>query len=226
MEQLVIAALAWVGIHVGLAGTGLRGAAVRALGARGFMAGFSLLSVASIVWLVRAYGAAGTTSWWMAPGWLRWGLVVLMLPAFMLVVAAYTQPNPTAIGQKLPADGEPRGIQRITRHPMMCGIALWALIHIAGNGDSASTVFFGAFLATAVLGMPSIDAKLAKRDPAGWQALAARSSVLPFGTILAGRNHLALREIGWLAPLLGLLLWAAVMHFHQRLFGVAPVAMG
>ncbi len=226
MAELVIAALTWVGIHVGLAGTGLRGVAVRALGTRGFMAGFSLLSVASLVWLVRAYGGTETTPWWVAPNWLRWGLVVLMLPAFVLVVAAYTQPNPTAVGQKLPANREPQGIQRITRHPMMCGITLWATLHILGNGDSASTAFFGAFLLTALLGMPSIDAKLAARDPAGWRALAARTSALPFGAILAGRNHLSLREIGWLAPLLGLLLWAAVLHFHQKLFGVAPVALG
>ena len=224
MAELLIAALAWVGIHVGLAGTSLRGTAVRALGQRGFMIGFSLLSVASIVWLVRAYGGAETTLWWVAPNWLRWGLVALMLPAFILVVAAYVQPNPTAVGQSL--GREPRGFQRITRHPMMCGITLWSLVHILGNGDAASTAFFGAFLLTALLGMPSIDAKLAARDPAGWRALAERTSALPFGAILAGRNHLALREIGWLAPLLGLLLWAAVMHFHQRLFGVAPVAMG
>jgi uncharacterized membrane protein len=91
MAELLIAALAWVGIHVGLAGTGLRGVAVRALGTRGFMAGFSLLSVASIVWLVRAYGGAETTPWWIAPTWLRWGLVALMLPACILVVAAYVQ---------------------------------------------------------------------------------------------------------------------------------------
>lgn len=226
MEQLLIAALVWVGIHVGLAGTRLRDVAVRALGPRGFMLGFSLLSLASIIWLVRAYGAAGTTPWWVAPNWLRWGLVVLMLPALVLVVAAYTQPNPTAVGQKPAVNGEPRGIQRITRHPMMCGITLWALVHILGNGDSASTAFFGAFLATAVLGMPSIDAKLAQRDPAGWRALAERTSILPFGAILAGRNHLAWREIGWLAPLLGLLFWAAVLHFHQKLFGVSPVALG
>ncbi len=226
MAELLLGALAWVGIHVGLAGTGLRGTAVRALGQRGFMIGFSLLSVASIVWLVRAYGGAETSPWWFTPAWLRWVLVVLMLPAFILVVAAYTQPNPTAVGQKLLANAEPRGIQRITRHPMMCGITLWSLVHIIGNGDSASTAFFGAFLLTAVLGMPSIDAKLAARDPVGWRALAERTSALPFGAILAGRNHLAVREIGWLAPLLGLLLWALVMHFHQRLFGVAPVAMG
>ncbi len=226
MAELLIAALVWVGIHVGLAGTSLRGVAVRALGQRGFMIGFSLLSVASIIWLVQAYAAAGTTPWWYAPNALRWCLVALMLPAFILVVAAYTQPNPTAVGQKLLANAEPRGIQRITRHPMMSGVCLWALIHIAGNGDSASTAFFGAFLLTAALGMPSIDAKLAVRDPAGWRRLAERTSVLPFGAILAGRNRLSLREIGWLAPLLGLLLWAAVLHFHQKLFGVAPVALG
>jgi uncharacterized membrane protein len=225
MTILTLAALVWVGVHVGLAGTGLRGAMVRRLGEHRFLGLFSAISIVALVLLVWAYGRAATTPFWFAPAWLRWVLVALMLPACILVVAAYTRPNPTAVGQKPYVNREPQGIQRITRHPMMAGVSLWALVHMIGNGDSASLVFFGAFLATAALGMPSIDAKLARRDPAGWQALAERTSILPFGAILAGRNRFEPQEIGWLAPLLGLLLWAGLLHFHQWLFGVAPVGL-
>ena len=103
-------------------------------------------------------------------------------------------------------------------------VALQRPLLVKGEPGTGKTVL--AHEVSRALGMPSIDAKLAVRDPAGWRRLAERTSVLPFGAILAGRNRLSLREIGWLAPLLGLLLWAAVLHFHQKLFGVAPVALG
>ena len=45
MENLVIAALLWVGVHVGLAGTPLRGAFVRAMGEAGFVPPVSLVSL-------------------------------------------------------------------------------------------------------------------------------------------------------------------------------------
>ncbi len=221
---LLLAALVWVGAHVGVAGTRLRGVLAARLGEGGFRALFSLASVAAIWFLVSRYNAAPTTPLWFAPGWLRWVLALLMLPAFVLLVAAFTTPNPTmAGGERALATGGVRGIQRVTRHPMLWAFALWAAVHVLGNGDTASLVFFGAFLVTALAGMPSIDAKLARRDPAAWARLAPATSILPFGAILAGRNRLVPREIGWLPPVLGLVLWAALLHFHGRLFGVAPV---
>ena len=72
---------------------------------------------------------------------------------------------------------------------MLWSFALWAAVHIIGNGDTAAIVFFGAFLVTALAGMPSIDAKLARRDPAAWQALSAATSIVPFAAIAQGRNR-------------------------------------
>jgi len=224
--MLAIAALVWIGVHVGIAGTRLRGALVARLGAGGFRIAFSLLSVASIVFLVEAWKAAGTTPLWFAPGWLRWVLALLMLPAFILFVASVAKPNPTAVGGEARLGAEAQGIQRVTRHPMLWSFALWAAIHMIGNGDSAALLFFGAFLVTALAGMPSIDAKLAQRAPAEWRRLAAATSILPFGAILAGRNRLSLGEIGWVPPVVGTLAWAAMLHFHGRIFGVSPLLMG
>jgi uncharacterized membrane protein len=148
-----------------------------------------------------------------------------MLPAFVLFVASFRR-NPTAMGGEAFAAAEPRGIQRITRHPMMVAFTTWAAVHVVGNGDTASLLFFGAFLVTTLAGMPSIDAKLAARAPDAWARLAATTSILPFGAILAGRNRLVLSEIGWVVPAIGLVAWAAMLYFHQAIFGAAPVAMG
>jgi uncharacterized membrane protein len=225
MLALVLAALLWVGVHVGIAGTGLRGAIATRLGEGGFRIAFSIASVVSIALLVLAWRAAPTTPLWFAPNGLRWALALLMLPAFVLFAASHKR-NPTAVGGERLLGAEVSGIQRVTRHPMLWSFALWAFVHVVGNGDTASLVFFGAFLVTALAGMPSIDAKLAARRPEDWARLSATTSILPFGAILAGRNRLVLREIGWLPPVLGLVLWAVLLHFHARLFGVPPVLMG
>jgi uncharacterized membrane protein len=108
---------------------------------------------------------------------------------------------------------------------MLWSFALWAAVHIIGSGDTGAIVFFGTFLVTALVGMPSIDAKLARRDPATWQALSAVTSIVPFAAIAQGRNRFVPREIGWLAPTIAVVVWVAVLHLHPWLFGVVPVAM-
>ena len=192
------------------------------IGERPFRGLFSLLSIATLLLLIGAWTFMWTTPLWFAPMWLRWILVFVMLPAFVLFVSSLTQPNQTMIGA---TGGPPRGIHRVTRHPMLWSFALWAAVHIIGAGDSGALVFFGAFLVTALAGMPSIDAKLARRDPAAWQALSAVTSIVPFAAIAQGRNRFVLREIGVLPPLIGVVVWAMVLHFHASLFGYAPVAM-
>jgi uncharacterized membrane protein len=223
---LLAAALLWVGVHVGIAGTRVRTLAVARLGEGGFRIGYSLLSVLCIYLLVAAWQAAPAAPLWFAPNALRWLLAALMLPAFILFVASVAGPNPTAAGQEKALTAAPRGIQRITRHPMLWSFAIWGVVHVLGNGDVASLLFFGAFAVTALVGMPSIDAKLAARAPAAWPALAATTSIVPFAAIGAGRNRLALGEIGWIAPLLGFVAWAALLHFHPAVFGVAAILPG
>jgi len=225
MGLLVVAAVIWLGIHFGIAGTTLRDRLVSRIGEGPFRGLFSVVSIGAIVFLVYAWEAAPTTSLWYAPMWLRWILVGVMLVAFVLFVASVSRRNPTMVGMPGATAQPPRGIQRVTRHPMLWSFALWAAVHLIGNGDTAAIVFFGTFLVTALAGMPSIDAKLARRDPALWQALSAATSIVPFVAIAQGRNRFVPREIGWLTVLIAVVAWAVVLHLHPWLFGVAPVAM-
>ena len=213
-----LAALIWLGIHIGIAGTSLRGMLVARIGEMPFRGMFSLLSVLAIVLLVWSWSAAWTTPLWYAPAWLDWVLLVVMLAAFVLFVASLAAGD-AAAGRP------PRGIHRVTRHAMLWSFALWAATHIIGSGDAAAVVFFGTFLVTALFGMPSIDGKLARRDPSTWQALSAATSIVPFAAIVQGRNRFVPGEIGWPLPLIGIVAWAAVLYLHPWLFGVPPVAM-
>ena len=97
MTLLIIAALIWFGIHIGIAGTRLRDGLVARIGEGPFRGLFSLLSILSIVFLVRSWGAADTTPLWYAPGWLHWVLAAVMLVAFVLFVASVSQRNPTMV---------------------------------------------------------------------------------------------------------------------------------
>src|SRR6202034_820002 len=211
MTVLLVAALVWIGVHVGIAGTRARDLLVARIGDGGFRGLFSLVSIAALIFLVRAWSTAPTEPLWFTPGWLRWLLVAAMLPASVLFVASVSQPNPTMIGPSGAMARPPRGMIRVTRHPMLWSFAIWAAVHVCGNGDSASIVFFGAILVTTLAGMPSIDAKLARRDPAAWQALSAATSIVPFAAIAQGRNRLVPGEIGWLTVLVGVVAWAVVL---------------
>jgi uncharacterized membrane protein len=225
MALLFVAALVWIGIHIGVAGTSLRGALVARIGDRPFRSLFSVVSIVAIGFLVWAYRAAPATVLWDAPAWLRSLLAAAMLPAFVLFVASLSGSNPTMLGGDSIMAEPARGIQRITRHPMLWSFALWGAVHILGNGDVAAILFFGAFLVTALAGMPSIDAKLAHRNPVAWQALAAATSILPFAAITQGRNRFVAGEIGWLTPLIAVFVWAVALYLHPWLFGGVPVTL-
>lgn len=218
MTLLLLASALWVGVHFGIAGTAVRGRIVAVVGEAGFRIGYSILSVVAIVLLIQAWGAAPVVALWFAPGWLRVLLALAMLPVFVLFVASVATPNPTAVAGKLGEAG-PVGIQRITRHPMLWSFALWAVIHLIGKGTLAGVLFFGAFAVTALVGMPSIDRKLAARDPAMWARLAPSTSIIPFKAILGGRNRLELAEIPRFVWIVAGVAWLAMLIAHPWIFG-------
>jgi uncharacterized membrane protein len=81
-------------------------------------------------------------------------------------------------------------------------------------------ILFGTLLLTVLLGVPAQDARLAHRDPAKAALLLPTTSRLPFAAILAGRNRLAIGEIGWIPPVLGIVVWVAVLYLHPLVIGV------
>ncbi len=222
MVMLTIDALLWLGLHLGVAGTDIRYAVTRRIGVNAYRGLFSISSLAVMVFICTSYAHADTIVLWVAPGWLRFVLALVMLPAFVLFAASFVR-NPTAAGGEKYLKLEVKGIQRVTRHPMMVSYATWAAVHIIGTGDLASLVFFGAFFLTAVIGMPSIDRKTSDRDDYAWAQLERTTSTVPFAAIIAGRNRFVPGEIGWIVPVVGAALWAGLLIFHRSIFGVAPV---
>ena len=223
MLSLSLAALFFIALHLGVSGTRLRDRIVAAVGLRPYMLLFSGMSIAGIAWLVTAYSGTGYVPTWGQLQWWKPFAIALMLPAFLLVVIGLATPNPTAVAQAGLIDRPPQGVVRITRHPFLVGVALWACIHLVANGDLASLVFFAALGIVAAAGTVSIDAK--RRRTLGdqaWDGFASRTSIVPFGAILAGRNALSLQEIGWWRPAAAIIAYALVLGGHRHLFGVSP----
>ena len=148
-----------------------------------------------------------------------------MLPACLLLVCGLTQPNPTLVGRGFDAaaaDPAP-GILKVTRHPLMWGFGLWAIGHLAANGELAALILFGGVGFLALHGTMRLDAKRRARDPEGFARFAAATSNPPLGAILDGRQRLgaALAGIGWARLGGAALLYAALVLAHPYFAGRA-----
>ncbi len=223
MLSLLLAGLFFIALHIGVAGTTLRDRVVAAIGARAYMVVFSLASVAGIWWLASAYNAADYVPLWSQADWWKLVADVLMLPAFVLVVAGLLTPNPTAVGAEALISRPPQGIVQVTRHPFLVGVALWAFLHLVANGDLASALFFGTFLVVALAGPPSIDAKRRRMlGPARWDAFARQTSILPFAAVAAGRTSLRFSSSVWWRIGAGVLAYVLFIGGHRHIIGVSP----
>ncbi|HEX6859140.1 MAG TPA: NnrU family protein [Caulobacteraceae bacterium] len=228
MTALIAAAVFFVLLHLLVSGTRLRGALVGTMGEGPYMGLFSLASAAGIVWLGMAYaGARGVGgAYWDTGAAGRHAAILIQLLAFLLIVPGLLTPNPTSVKQEgsLERPDVVRGMLRITRHPFLWGVAIWAAGHLLVNGDAPSILLFGSMLALAVFGTLSIDAKRKRALGATYEAFTAQTSNLPFGAVVSGRQKLSLGEIGWWKLLIAVAVWAAVLFGHQYIFGVDPLA--
>jgi len=222
MLSLVLAAIFFAGIHLGVAGTTWRDRAVAALGEGAYRAAFSIASLVGIIWLVVAYTHAPYVTTWGVPVWWKPIAIMLMLPAFLLAVIGLTTSNPTIVGEEGRVARPPEGIVRVTRHPFLIGVGLWAVVHLIANGDLASFIFFGSLAVTALAGTVSIDAKRRRALGRAWQSFAAQTSIVPFAALAAGRTRFKLDEIAawqWAAAIITYVLF---LGGHSHIFGVSP----
>ena len=223
MTNLAAAACLFLGIHLLVSGTKLRDHITAKIGEKLYLPLFALASFGAIIWLCIAYNAASAgpanTVLFDAGSGFRGLGVVVMAASFALVVPGVLRGNPTSAGQDKAQIG---GVLRITRHPFLCGVALWAGFHLIAAGTLAATIFFATFILLATLGTSAIDGKVRKKRPGDWQKIAAETSVIPFVAIAEGRGRLLASEIFDWRFSIAAVVFAALLYFHGALFGVAP----
>lgn len=134
MTLLIVGIVVFLGFHLLPAFPYVRESLIERLGKNGYRVLFSVVSLASLVLLVWGFATAPFIPIWSPPPWTRWVAIVLMLPAFILWMAAYV----------------PGRIKVVVKTPFLIAIKIWALAHLIANGGLASIILFGSFLAFAV----------------------------------------------------------------------------
>jgi len=225
MTDLLIAALFFVGTHIGIPSTQLRPQIIDRVGEPVYRVLYSTISLVAIIWMVMALNRAPYIPLVADTPGLTLVPLVVMPFAFLLLVGGVSGPNPTAMGQTPDPDtAEPaRGMLRVTRHPVMWAIALWALAHLLANLDQASLIFFGAFAVLALLGAHMQDLRRTRESPPGWGIFLQSTSFVPLAAVIEGRQRLVWSEIGWTKLVIALALDVLLIIAHPWLFGAPAI---
>lgn len=216
LAWLIIAISAFVAGHE-LLSHPLRAPLVAKLGDRGFMLVYSVVALGTLGLAVQLWKAIEPNRLWIAPNWLHVVCVIAMAFAAILFVGSVTAPNPALMG--MPAGGRPRGVQRITRHPMMWSFAIWGIVHIIMSADSRTIVLASGIITLALFGAAMQDGKKRAQNPAYGDHMAA-TGFMPFGAQLRGRAAWSSALPGLVATVGGLALWALLLWGHPLVIGL------
>ncbi len=194
MLLLILGLVLFLGIHsVSIVSADGRNRLVQQMGEGPWKGLYSLVSLAGFVLIVVGYGAAreAPVLLYTLPNGFRHLAALLMLPVFVLLLAAYL----------------PGRIKTAAKHPMLLAVKLWALAHLLANGTLADVLLFGGFLAWAVVDRISVK----KREA---QGLTRTTLALP-----GSKANDAIAVVGGLGLYVLFVVWAHAFLFGVRPFG-------
>ena len=205
----------------------IRNRLIAVLGRRGYLLGYSLLSLGLITWVIIAATNAPYVGLWPPQAWHTFVPLVAVPFGAWLLLAGLTQPNPLSIAIRRTDSHQLGGIVSVTRHPVLWGFLLWAASHLVANGDLVSVILFGGLSLLALAGFGLADARARRRlGTARWSELASSTSIVPFSAVIAGRARLALgwRDLITAVTVLAVTTWF-VLDGHRLLIGVDPMSL-
>ena len=223
LDVLFAATALFVGGHFMLSSMPVRLALIEKLGETRFLAYYSILMVAVFAWMVLAFIRAPIEQLWKTPDALLWLPAFAMPLALFLIICGVTTPSPTIAGTAPDEPGRDltRGIIRITRHPFLNGMSLWAAAHLVVNGDTRAIILFAGFLILSVVGMFRIDRRREFLFGADWGPIMLTTSLVPFGAILSKRTSFDWPGIGWWRLLLTVAIYLGLVWLHPFVLDVA-----
>ncbi len=140
MGLLVLGLVLFLGVHsTRIFADGWRTATIGKLGELPWKGLYSVLSIATFALLVWGFMRArqNPVLLWTPPGAMRHVAALLMVPAWILFVAAYVPRN---------------WFKSRLHHPQFLSVKVWAVAHLLANGMLVDVLLFGGFLVWAVLG--------------------------------------------------------------------------
>jgi uncharacterized membrane protein len=185
VTTLIFGLILFFGAHMTPTFPKIRADLAQRLGLGPYKLLFTVASLAGLVLIVLGVsalrGSPADAQIWAPPLWSRHLAFALMLPAFILIASAYI---PSRLRDKV-------------GHPMLAAVAIWALAHLAANGDLLALLLFGSFLAYAIYDRISVSRRAVapKSFATGWSGDAAAIAV-------------------------GAVLWAATLFWLHGLAGV------
>jgi uncharacterized membrane protein len=209
---LIAANTLFVGSHFAMSHP-LRAPMVRALGAGGFQIAYTLVSFATLAGVCYAFAAAPAADL-PGSGEVGWiAATLITLPAMILLAGSLignpALPTPMAEQQ---ARAEPKGVFRVTRHPMMWGIGLWALSHMVLFWSTRTLITAFAMGVLALVGAKLQDGKKAILMGEAWGEWSSRTSFWPrFGQ---------LARVGAVPLIVGTALWLGFSWWHLHSAGI------
>jgi len=221
---LAISSAAFALLHFFLSAIPIRKKIIGALNDKAFKAIYSLIALGTFGAMMWFYRTAPYIEVWSPPRFMRWVPVLTMPFAILLMVAGFSTPNPTSVGQQKQAkeDAPPRGIVAVTRHPGLWGFALWGMAHIAANGELHVILVALSIVVLAIGGMLHIDAR--RRVDLGGRRIIKKkkTSVVPFGAMITAHTKLRFSEIGIVRVLIAGFLYMTILHTHAITIGASP----
>jgi len=152
MNLLLLGLLIFFAAHaVSIVGENWRDTMVERLGEWPWKGLYSVAALVGFVLLVKGYALCRQDPivLYTSPTWLRHGSMLLLLPAFPILLSAYL----------------PGRIKATFRHPMLVATEIWAVAHLLANGTLADLLLFGSFLVWAVADHRSIGRRKARVIP-------------------------------------------------------------
>jgi uncharacterized membrane protein len=202
---LLLSCIAFLATHF-LMSHPLRGPLVRAIGEGSFRALYSLIALITFGAMIYFYRRCGREPrLWNSgdAGWIA-GTILMWLAA-ILFVGSFLR-NPALVGAAGPHGG-PRGVMRITRHPMMWSFAIWAAVHEMILAQPKGLVFDGTIIIMALAGASGQDRKKAYQMGEDWHDWTAQTAFIPFtrglvypGTVALVGGTLLFFLATWLHP--------------------------
>ena len=212
---LVFAWLLFAGTHIGMSTGRLRTSLVKKLGEKGFMGLYSLIALGTFGLLIELYRSTRPIGPPVLVSGMRHPAVVhsaelLMIFALIFLFTGFF--NRTPMGM-ISGTKEPKGIVRITRHPMNMAFAIYGFTHLMTNRMLGDWIFFGGFILFAYLGSVYQDKKKAEQLADFYKV----TSIIPFAAILGGRQQLKWREISKTGTIIGIVAALGIRLLHPSM---------